>query len=676
MKKIRKYVVYVLLISMLTAVGCGSSNAVITPDVTPTEAASNQPGTSDNTGKTEDVTPTAEPTKAPEVTIAPEATKAPEATTAPEATKAPEVTEAPEATKVPEATATPTPTPVIDDNAIVELFFQLYDTEPAPTDEDLQTLVKERGWDSYKIDEQGIHLYMTKVQRDDYIAEYREELKSELENIVNETGFEDIESIEVSDDFQKFVIVSLTDSVDMAAIEILLSAAAMASVDSSMSGESISGEADIIYKATGELVYSISFTGRTYTDIVNELATLFSESLIDNTTTPEEVIFADPDIHVVRYKKNGETILQDDSNAVITLSSITSDSFGETFLGLNIENMRDENLSYMVDYVAVNDVVASGYLFTSTLAKHQDTFTELELYDLGGYTPDKMSKLQLAIRGYNPDTYETAFVQKVEIHFDIDEISYDHAPEGGDEIILDNKYVRIIAGTPQYDELFYSIPVYIYNKTGIDLDVSEDNTVVDGFMCGSGFFETVPAGIWVIDELTWDRTVFNDRGIMYPSSIVMDITTDIDGTIETISADKISFNTAGLGKLYDGGYTIPSDATVLYDGSDFTIAVLETVDTDSYFGFEAKFFIENKTDKDVEFLVRSTKVNGIAANAIAMIEIYKGCKTIDYAYWLKESLNDNGITDISNVEVTLYAIDMNNPGAANLIEKTFTFDVK
>ncbi len=662
---------------MLFTAGCGSKEVVTdnTPSPAPTESVT-KPQQGETSEKSDGKT-TGTEQQTPEVTDVPDLIAAPDvtATPAPEATTAPEVTTAPEETKTPTATATPVPDKEPDD-AIVQMFFPLYASETAPTDEEMAKLVKENNWDSYKITEDGVYVYLTKAQKKAYIGAYREELKKELANFADESDFEDIDSITVSDDFTKYKIVTCVDELDETGLLALFSVAAIAYMDSSMSGEPITGEASLIFKDSGELIYSVDFTGKSYEDIVNQISNDALAVIIgESGGTSEEEIFKAPEINSVKYNKDGETVLLDNENVVVTLTSIMSDWMGDISLGITIENKLDASLAYSTDYIAINDYVTDGYLLTPTLEKYDVYASEIILDEFGPYSPDSMSKIQIGFLGYDANTYETAFRDKFELVFDGEEISYDHELQAGEKVVLDNRYVKIIAGAPEYDELYYSIPVYVYNKTGIDLEVGEEKTVIDEFMCDCSFFETVPACTWLKSEFMWSRDDFSKRSIGYPASIDMRLAIGIDETMEELSVDYISLDAGNLstGKT---PYTLPGDATVLYDGEDFTIAVLGNEYTDSYFGFTSKLYINNKTDKNVEFFMRKSILDGADVSGIAYIEVYAGCKTIDGVYWIKDSLQGSGISSVSDVTLTLYAVDVDKLGAKNVFEKTFNYKVK
>ncbi len=125
-------------------------------------------------------------------------------------------------------------------------------------------------------------------------------------------------------------------------------------------------------------------------------------------------------------------------------------------------------------------------------------------------------------------------------------------------------------------------------------------------------------------------------------------------TFMTLSESEL----ISLDTNYVGTYTQEYDdsGTVIYDANDIKV-VSKGIESDNIFGQSLNFYIENNTDKTIIVQSDNVSVNGFMITTLFSSTVLPSTKIIGSMTFLSASLDENGITEIENIEVNVIVID-------------------
>lgn len=92
---------------------------------------------------------------------------------------------------------------------------------------------------------------------------------------------------------------------------------------------------------------------------------------------------------------------------------------------------------------------------------------------------------------------------------------------------------------------------------------------------------------------------------------------------------------------------------------------------DSIWGYCLNLALENKTeDQTLMFSIENASVNGYMCDPFWACEVTAGKKANSEVNWYKETLEENGITEVTEIEFTLWVYDSENWEADDLFNET------
>lgn len=118
--------------------------------------------------------------------------------------------------------------------------------------------------------------------------------------------------------------------------------------------------------------------------------------------------------------------------------------------------------------------------------------------------------------------------------------------------------------------------------------------------------------------------------------------------------------------------TVPPFAPVTVVDNEHCSFVLQDIDPQGTFGYTLEAVLENKTELELMFSLRSVSVNGYMCDPFFAAAISPGMTSREKVSFLHEDLADNGITQVTQIVFTLAVYDNTDLLAKNLVEKEFT----
>lgn len=236
-------------------------------------------------------------------------------------------------------------------------------------------------------------------------------------------------------------------------------------------------------------------------------------------------------------------------------------------------------------------------------------------------------------------------------------------------VVVDNEEAKITLTALDPDNMWgYTVKVLLENKSSEKSYMySIESASVNGVMITPLFATTVEPGKMANEEINLMDDLI--------SSHLNDEITDIELSFRVYDsedwlADEVVLETIHiypLGEDRASVYTRENAATdtVLVDNESLKVVVIK-YDEDSFWGYGVDFYIENKTDKDLMVSADGVSVNGLMMDPFWATEISGQRKSFSTMSWFSTDLDDNNVTDITEIELTLSASDANDFMAADV----------
>lgn len=111
--------------------------------------------------------------------------------------------------------------------------------------------------------------------------------------------------------------------------------------------------------------------------------------------------------------------------------------------------------------------------------------------------------------------------------------------------------------------------------------------------------------------------------------------------------------------------------TVFVDDENCTFTI-KSIDPDGDWGYTLKAFMENKTDLNLMFSLNEVSVNGFMCDPFWACDVSSGMKSNEQICFYDSSLEELGITNVTDITFTLSVSDYDDFTAEPLVEETFT----
>ncbi len=231
-------------------------------------------------------------------------------------------------------------------------------------------------------------------------------------------------------------------------------------------------------------------------------------------------------------------------------------------------------------------------------------------------------------------------------------------PEGAtieEQVLYDENDIKITATGMEDSWAGTKLTLLIENNSAKGITVQARNANVNGYMVDTMMSADVAAGKKSNDGLTFQTSGLKECGIEQIATMEFFFHIfDSETWDEIVDTDVIKIETSiadGYVQNYD------DSGEVLVDTSDVKIVGKGLSDSNSVFGPGVILYIENNSDKDITIQVRDVSVNGFMVDTSMSEDVVAGKKAISAVTFFSSSLEENGITDITDVELYFHIFD-------------------
>lgn len=224
-----------------------------------------------------------------------------------------------------------------------------------------------------------------------------------------------------------------------------------------------------------------------------------------------------------------------------------------------------------------------------------------------------------------------------------------------EQVLFDENDIKITATGMEDSWAGTKLTLLIENNSAKGITVQARNANVNGYMVDTMMSADVAAGKKSNDGLTFQTSGLKECGIEQIATMefIFHIF-DSETWDEIVDTDVIKIDTSiadGYVQNYD------NSGEVLVDTNDVKIVGKGLSDENSVFGPGVILYVENNSDKDITIQVRDVSVNGFMVDTSMSEDVVAGKKAISAVTFFGSSLEDNGITDITDVELYFHIFD-------------------
>ena len=247
-----------------------------------------------------------------------------------------------------------------------------------------------------------------------------------------------------------------------------------------------------------------------------------------------------------------------------------------------------------------------------------------------------------------------------------------------DEVIVDDENCAFTIVKAEDDDFWgFTLKAFCENKTDKALTFSIDDVSVNGYMSDPFWMTEVAAGKKSNEEITFVTSSFETIGITTADEITftLNIYDSDDWEADNLVADTFTIYPTGLTKdqiVVPERKTAAGEQTIVDDGN--TAFIILGADTDTFWGYTVLCYLENKTDKPLMFTWEDVSVNGYMIDPFWASEVAPGMRSYAEISFLDSYFEDNGITDVEDIEFLLRIYDSDDWMADDLYESVHTYN--
>lgn len=193
------------------------------------------------------------------------------------------------------------------------------------------------------------------------------------------------------------------------------------------------------------------------------------------------------------------------------------------------------------------------------------------------------------------------------------------------------------------------LKLLIENNSGQNVTVQAENANVNGYMVSTLMSTDVASGKKANDSLTFETSGLKECGIESIATMEFSFNIfDTDSWDDIVKSDVIKIDTSIAGSY---SQTYDDSGEVLVDSNGIKIVGKGLSTEDSFWGPGLILYIENNSDQNVTIQANDVSVNGFMVESLMSEDIVAGKKAISAVQFFDSDLEENSITDISNIEL-------------------------
>lgn len=242
-------------------------------------------------------------------------------------------------------------------------------------------------------------------------------------------------------------------------------------------------------------------------------------------------------------------------------------------------------------------------------------------------------------------------------------------------VVVDNAECAIkITGIDPDNMWGYTLNALIENKSEDKTYMfSVETAAINGVKCDPFFASEVAAGKKANEKISFldDTLDKNDIGAYTDIELTFRVYDSNDFMADEVARETIHVYPYGKDKAVKFVREAQESDNIIID-NDYVTVIVTGYETDEIWGYTAKLFLVNKTDKNIMFAVDDVSVNGFMADPFYAESVSAGKCAFSSMAWSNTTLEENGITDIEEIELTFRAYDGDDWQSEDFANETIT----
>lgn len=221
-------------------------------------------------------------------------------------------------------------------------------------------------------------------------------------------------------------------------------------------------------------------------------------------------------------------------------------------------------------------------------------------------------------------------------------------------VLYEENDIKITATGFDADALFGpELQLLIENNSAQNYVFQTDYAVVNGYMITDLLSADVAAGKKSTESLTFMTATLERCGVSTITDIRMDIKVINPDTYQTLfTTGEITITTSAAGSY---SQTYDDSGVEIYNTNGIRIVAQQV--TDDFLGKSALFYIENNSSYHIGVSGDDVSVNGFMMTDLMYSDVVPGAHDVTELTLLSSELEENGIEDITELELSLRISD-------------------
>lgn len=227
-----------------------------------------------------------------------------------------------------------------------------------------------------------------------------------------------------------------------------------------------------------------------------------------------------------------------------------------------------------------------------------------------------------------------------------------------EQVLYDANDIKITATGLEEGWMGTELKLLIENNSSQSITVQTRNASVNGYMVDTLLSSDVASGKKANDSLTFETSGLNECGIKSIATMEFYFhIIDSESWDDIIDTDVISIDTS-IAENYT--QTVDDSGEVLVDSNGVKVVAKGLSADGSFWGPGVILYIENNSEQDITVQVRDVSVNGFMVDSTMSEDVVAGKRAISAVQFFSSDLEENSITDITDVELYFHIFDLDS----------------
>ncbi|MBE6643573.1 MAG: hypothetical protein E7615_07965 [Ruminococcaceae bacterium] len=222
----------------------------------------------------------------------------------------------------------------------------------------------------------------------------------------------------------------------------------------------------------------------------------------------------------------------------------------------------------------------------------------------------------------------------------------------------------------------YSLNAQLENKSADKTYMfTVDSAAINGVQCDPFFASEVAAGKKDITSISFSGDDLKENGVGDYTDIELTfrVYDSNNWEAEDVVKETVHIYPYGEDKAVKFKREAQTTDNVILD-NEYVTVIVTGYEEDEIWGYSAKLFLINKTDKEVMFSVNEASVNGFMADPFYATSVLAGKCKFSSMTWSDSTFEENGITAVEEIEFNLRAYDYDDWTATDFANEKITLN--